>query len=90
MASELWRERAACRGVDPNVFVPNEGRGGMTGRNTYNSARVYCKRCEVVNECLLFAVTENMEFGMFGGLTPRERRVHRRQIRLSVDSKTGE
>lgn len=78
-----WRELAACKGVDPNVFVPNEGRG-MTGRTTYSKARDYCNRCNVVNECLLFALTEHMEFGMFGGTTPRERRNIKKTVRLSA------
>lgn len=78
-----WREYAECKGVDPNVFVPNEGRG-LNGRTTYAKARDYCKRCTVVNECLLFALTEHMEFGMFGGATPRERRDMKKQVRLSA------
>lgn len=83
MASEAWREHAACKGVDPNVFVPNEGRG-MTGRNTYSVARDFCNRCSVVNECLMFALVENMEFGMFGGTTPRERRGLKHKVRSSA------
>lgn len=83
-ASLAWRDSAACKGIDPNVFVPNEGRGGLTGRSTYAVARTFCAQCTVVQECLMFAVEENMEFGMFGGMTPRERRVIKRQVRLTV------
>jgi len=78
-----WREQASCKGIDPNVFVPNEN-SGLTGRTTYAVARDFCKRCTVVNECLMFALKENMEFGMFGGTTPRERRGLKKQIRLSA------
>jgi WhiB family redox-sensing transcriptional regulator len=78
-----WREKASCKGIDPNVFVPNEN-NGLTGRTTYATARDFCKRCIVVEECLMFALKENMEFGMFGGTTPRERRTLKKQIRLSA------
>lgn len=72
-AAELkWREDAACKGVDPNIFVPSLGRGD--GRNTYKEARTYCSQCSVVNDCLNYALKVNMEFGMFGGTTPRQRR----------------
>ena len=77
-ADLAWRDDAACKGVDPNVFVPNEGRGGMTGRQTYKVARTFCSRCEVVNACLNYALLVKMEFGMYGGTTPRERRVLRK------------
>lgn len=79
MASD-WRDNAHCRGADPNIFVPNEGRGANGGRNTYTVARSFCAECLVRAECLQFALEMNMEFGMFGGTTPRERRKMRRKI----------
>lgn len=81
--SLAWRESAACKGIDPNVFVPHE-KSGLTGRSTYAVARTFCAQCTVVEECLMFAVENNIEFGMFGGTTPRDRRVVKRQVRLST------
>lgn len=73
-----WQELAACNGLDPNIFVPScEGRGGKT-RSTYKEARKHCQSCLVIEQCLNFALTENMEFGMYGGMTPRERKRIRR------------
>lgn len=80
--SLAWREQASCKGIDPNVFVPNE-RSGLTGRQTYALARTFCAICPVVNECLQYAVEANIEFGMFGGKTPRERRVDKRIYKAS-------
>ena len=68
-----WQDSAACEGLDPNIFVPSEGRGN-NGRTAYKKAREFCGKCPVKIECLNFALQENMEFGMFGGTTPRERR----------------
>lgn len=70
---ELWRDKAVCKGIDPNVFIPNEGRG-LNGRTTYTRARAFCAVCPVRIECLMYALTANIEFGMYGGTTPRERR----------------
>jgi WhiB family transcriptional regulator, redox-sensing transcriptional regulator len=65
-------ERAACRGMDPNVFI-QEGRGSF-----YGPARAVCGRCEVRSECLAFAVARPELVGMWGGATEAERR----EIRL--------
>ncbi len=72
-SSESWRELASCKGIDTNIFVPKD-RGAGTGRNVYAKARKFCDSCPVKNECLMFALESKMEFGMFGGTTPRERR----------------
>lgn len=86
-----WRDEASCKGVDVSIFVPQEGRGGpTTGRSVYAKARKFCSNCKVQSHCLFFAIENNMEFGMFGGLTPRERRKLRRQYLDGMLQKTAE
>ncbi len=62
-----WRELAACRGTDLEVFFP--GRGETAG-----PARQVCARCPVCRQCLEFAVSNRIVDGIWGGLTGPERR----------------
>ena len=65
-----WRELAACRGTDLEVFFP--GRGETAG-----PARRVCARCPVREPCLDYAITNRIVHGVWGGLTERERRALR-------------
>jgi WhiB family redox-sensing transcriptional regulator len=62
-----WRERAACRGARIEVFFP--GRGETAG-----PARQACALCPVCQQCLEFAVSNRIVYGIWGGLTGPERR----------------
>lgn len=66
-----WAERGACRDVDPDsLFVP--------GAAQHRAKRV-CASCPVRLDCLAEALDNRMEFGIWGGLTERERRSLLRQ-----------
>jgi WhiB family redox-sensing transcriptional regulator len=65
-----WRELAACRGADLEVFFP--GRGETAG-----PARQVCAACPVRQPCLDYAITNRIACGIWGGLTERERRALR-------------
>ena len=72
-----WRELAACRGTDLDVFFP--GRGESAG-----PARQVCAQCPVRQPCLDYAITNRIIHGIWGGLTERERRALRsRWVRAS-------
>ena len=62
-----WREQAACRGARIEVFFP--GRGETAG-----PARQVCAQCPVRQQCLEFAVSNRIVYGIWGGLTGPERR----------------
>ena len=62
-----WRELAACRGTDLEVFFP--GRGEPAG-----PARRVCAACPVRQPYLDYAITNRITHGVWGGLTERERR----------------
>jgi WhiB family transcriptional regulator, redox-sensing transcriptional regulator len=62
-----WRELAACRGADLEVFFP--GRGESAGL-----ARQVCALCPVRQPCLDYAISNRITHGIWGGLTVRERR----------------
>lgn len=65
-----WRELAACRGTDLDVFFPERGESA-------GAARQVCAGCPVRQPCLDYAVTNRITSGVWGGLTERERRALR-------------
>ena len=67
-----WHDHANCLGVDPDLFFP--GRGAST-----REAKEVCRGCEVRHDCLEFALQNGEKFGIWGGLSERERRRIRRQ-----------
>lgn len=62
-----WQERALCAQTDPEAFFPEKG--GST-----REAKRICLGCEVRAECLEYALTHSERFGIWGGLSERERR----------------
>ncbi len=72
-AEELgWQERALCAQTDPEAFFPEKG--GST-----REAKRVCGGCEVRSECLGYALEHDERFGIWGGLSERERRRLKRQ-----------
>jgi WhiB family redox-sensing transcriptional regulator len=72
-----WRDLAACRDEDPELFFPIGTAG--PARDQIKRARAVCRRCPVVDECLLWALTAGQAEGIWGGLTAEERRAFRHQ-----------
>jgi WhiB family redox-sensing transcriptional regulator len=70
-----WQEEANCLGVDPDLFFPE--RGAST-----REAKAVCRSCEVRVDCLEYALAHGEKFGIWGGLSERERRRVRRQRAL--------
>lgn len=72
-----WRDTMACRKEDPELFFPN----GTTGlwALQIEQAKAVCRRCPSRGACLAFALDENIDDGIFGGFTERERRALRRK-----------
>jgi WhiB family transcriptional regulator, redox-sensing transcriptional regulator len=62
-----WRELAACRGADLNLFFPERGESA-------EAARRVCAACPVREPCLDYAITNRITHGIWGGLSERERR----------------
>lgn len=66
-----WRERAACRGLDPGLFHPE--RGPLAEAQT-DAARAVCGGCVVRMTCLLVALEDPTCLGVWGGTSERQRR----------------
>lgn len=67
-----WRNRAACRREDPEVFFPL-GSGPASDFDRATAKRI-CLGCPVRTECLEFALAHGLGHGIFGGLDEHERR----------------
>jgi hypothetical protein len=67
-----WRARAACRGVDPELFFPAAERGPVRAVQVA-AAKAVCAGCPVRAECLDEALAR-IPYGIAGGLTENERR----------------
>lgn len=67
-----WQELALCAETDPEAFYPEKG------KPTAPAKRI-CLACEVRAECLEYALTHDERFGIWGGLSERERRALKRR-----------
>jgi len=76
--NKYWRDLAACRGMDVNIFFPEVGDSGGTVR----TAKKTCSECPVRGDCLDFVMNEpDDRYGIFGGYTYTQRRVIRRLMK---------
>lgn len=63
---ENWRMHAACRDEDPDLFFPIGSTGPALGQ--VEEAKAVCRRCPVQEECLRWALENNQDAGVWGGL----------------------
>jgi WhiB family transcriptional regulator, redox-sensing transcriptional regulator len=68
-----WQEEALCAQTDPEAFFPEKG--GST-----REAKRVCGRCDVRGDCLTYALAHDERFGIWGGLSERERRRLKRRV----------
>lgn len=72
-----WRQVAACRSIEPDLFFPIGTTG--TSISQIDAAKAVCERCESTDQCLDFALATNQESGVWGGTSEEERRKLRKQ-----------
>ncbi len=65
--AQVWTELGLCAQTDPEAFFPEKG-------DSPRPAKRICHGCPVRSECLADALARDERFGVWGGLTPRERR----------------
>lgn len=72
-----WRHRAACREEDPELFFPI----GTTGPALMQveDAKAVCRRCDVMEPCLNWALENGQDAGVWGGMSEDERRALKRR-----------
>ncbi|WP_324615158.1 WhiB family transcriptional regulator [Nesterenkonia sedimenti] len=69
-----WQVDALCAQTDPEAFFPEKG--GST-----RDAKKVCAACTVKQECLDYALANDERFGIWGGLSERERRKLKKRAR---------
>ena len=79
LANNKWKLQGACQGLDADIFFPD--RGAST-----RLAKTVCRRCDVQEECLEYAVNNREKFGIWGGLSERERRAIRKKRAVVINS----
>lgn len=78
-----WASRAACKGLDPAIFYPQDD-------DEAGEAKAVCAECPVQLACLEYAIDEREKNGVWGGATERERlRIIRRRRRLRQQQVSG-
>lgn len=64
-----WMDSAACANADPEMFFPVPGDEAMNRK-----ARAFCDHCPVREECLQFSLDTREMYGIWGGLSDRDRK----------------
>ncbi|HMD46555.1 MAG TPA: WhiB family transcriptional regulator [Acidimicrobiales bacterium] len=79
MIATTWRKRAACRGLDVEIFYP-----ATEDEADASEGKAICAECPVRQACLEHALANREREGIWGGATERERRRIVRQRRKSA------
>jgi WhiB family redox-sensing transcriptional regulator len=77
LTNQTWRQHAACRGVEPDIFYPASDEEAEV-------AKAVCAVCPVRQPCLEYALTSRERDGVWGGATEKERRRILRQRRKTA------
>lgn len=67
LEEQPWETAALCAQTDPNAFFPEKGFSSK-------EAKTICSACPVQEECLAYALENKIRFGIWGGLSERERK----------------
>ena len=74
LIAEDWMLAAACYGYPALFFAPDDSETRSERRRREAAAKSVCARCPVRSQCLMDALESDERFGIWGGLTERERR----------------
>ena len=75
-----WQEDAACRTYENTLFFgDDEGESELEKQARESEAKAICRTCPVQEPCLEFALDTNQRYGIWGGLTDKERSALKRR-----------
>jgi WhiB family transcriptional regulator, redox-sensing transcriptional regulator len=78
-----WRHRAACRGLDTNLFFPTPH------ETPHPQALAACQRCPVSEECLTYSLrlpNEQVDYGYWAGMDRDERTKEKRNRKRRLEA----
>jgi WhiB family redox-sensing transcriptional regulator len=81
-----WRASGACLHADPDLFFPISSAGRALSQIA--QAKALCARCTVIRECVEFAYANAPIQGIWGGMTPEERRQARTVCRMTGNARS--
>lgn len=67
-----WRDKSLCAEIGADFWFPEQGESSRYAKET-------CARCPVQMECLAWALENNEQYGIYGGLSERQRRALRKK-----------
>ncbi len=70
-----WAKEANCRGLEPKMFHTERG-------ESTREAMAVCVGCVVVEQCLHYALSNGIKYGVWGGKSERQRRILRRELSI--------
>jgi WhiB family transcriptional regulator, redox-sensing transcriptional regulator len=73
-----WMREGICSQTDPDAWVSD-----LTVPTQVAALKKICGSCPVQSECLSYALKENLQYGVWGGTTPSERRAARRRLKAA-------
>ncbi len=76
---DRFKEHAACKDADPALFFPE-----TAANRVYKEAIAICKTCTVYKDCMRYAINNKIPFGVWGGLSPKQRERDGEQILASI------
>jgi len=81
MMNLSWQERAACKEADTELFFPSD----LGSRSYYDYEQInnYCNHCPVQQDCLEYALKNNIMHGIWGGKSRKQRRAITREVRIN-------
>jgi WhiB family redox-sensing transcriptional regulator len=77
-----WRAAGACLTADPDLFFPISTKG--PAEQQIMRAKMICAGCSVRRQCLEFALSHDLVYGIWGGTTPEDRQRDRRRKRRAA------
>jgi WhiB family redox-sensing transcriptional regulator len=72
-----WQSQGLCRETDPDAFFPDP-------RDRAYAAKAICGGCPVRGKCLKYSFDNNEPYGVWGGVSPDERK-HFKRLNLPLD-----
>ena len=78
-----WSKDSLCLDEDPEIFFTPDGYSESAKRQYEAEAKSICRGCPVANDCLNFALSNNLVYGVWGGLGEDERMPLHRRMPLS-------
>jgi WhiB family transcriptional regulator, redox-sensing transcriptional regulator len=70
---DVWQDRAACFGIEPDVFFP-------VSEEEAGPALAFCTVCPIRRDCLAWALKNGERYGVWGGTTEQQRRRLQRRV----------